>query len=131
MPTQKQKLANKLSKKDRLKKLIELFRLHIGSRNEISKKQLFEAIFGSVNQYTNLEIFFYWTILKQDLNWLRRTTKCFVVCRPMETGYKYFVVKDMYDAEFYINLLQKNIRKSNFMIKRCKEAVEKNFYKNF
>ena len=127
---QKLKKGLVLSREERQYRLKDLFKRHVGRENEVGKRQLFEYVFGQSSNYTNLEIFFLWDRLKKDMNWLRRTTNYFIGCRRMETGWKYFVIKDKFDSEYYINMLRNNIKKSNFMIKRAQKAVENKFYKN-
>jgi len=126
---QKQKYGLMITREQRQLRLKDLFRNHIGRENEISRKNLFETVFGKVSNYNNLEIFYLWSRLKIDMNWLRRTTNYFIGCRKMETGWKYFVVKDHFDIEYYTEMLKRNIKKTNYMIGRAKKAVEKKFYK--
>jgi hypothetical protein len=140
MPEQKLKQKKKEEKEEkkemiimvrpeRQEKLKELFKDHIGTDEEISQTQIFKHLYGDPSNYSDIQIFYLWSMIKQDMNWLRKTTKYFIGSRHTELGWRYFIIKDASDAEFYKKTLGNTIKKCHYMIRRCEKAVRDQFWK--
>ncbi len=127
----KKKFVQVYSRAERQQLIQEIFKSHIGRKNEISQKELFLKIYGELDNYSDLQIWFLWCQIRQDMNWLRKTTFCFIGCRKNKNRWCYYVIKDEKDAQYYIDILNNTIKKCKFMIKRCNKAVEDEFYKKF
>lgn len=126
---EKEKVMTILSRIERQKKLKELFRNHIGTENEISQKVIFNTLYGDPSNYSDIQIFYLWSMIRHDMNWLRRTTKYFIGSRSTERGWRYFIIKDASDADYYKKTLRNTIKKCNYMIGRCEKAVKDQFWK--
>jgi hypothetical protein len=120
-----------LSREDIVEKMKKIFRNHIGRDNAITKAKLFKLVFGEPSLYDPYELWFQWDRMRKAMNWLRRTTKYFVVSKIDDEHpsiWLYFVVKDDIDAEYYKNMLTNTKKKINYMMARCDKAVEEKFY---
>lgn len=126
----KKTLTELLNRKQRQEKLIELFKKHIGMDNEINQRTIFVHIFGDPNKYTYLQIYWLWDQLKKDMNWLRRTSNCFIVSRSTDYGWRYYLPKNTEDIKPYIKRLSSIKKKCDYMMKRASKAVSKKFYKD-
>ena len=127
---------------ERLEKLIELFRKHIGMGKALTKYEIFEHIFGELENYSDEQIFVLWDKLRKDMNLIRRTYKkhnCFIVFTKEEVEdengiyfqYKFFVPKNRIEALEYRERMRKNIESCKFMSKVCKTYVDKQMWKLF
>ena len=120
-----------INKRDRIEILLNLFKKHIGFSNSVSRKKIFESIYGKSTRYSNLQIFYLWSKITQDMNWIRKNTYCFIANCRMESGFKYFVVKDKNDAEYYISSAKNRIERITLMLNRCNTAVRYKYYEKF
>lgn len=128
----KKKVLTILMRSDRQDKLLKFFKDHIGQENAATQRQVFTHLYGKPENYSELQLFFLWTQIRRDMNWLRRTTNCFIGSSRFEgDNYLYYVIKDWKDAKPYIETMKRNIKKCKFMMARCEKAVEKKFYKKF
>ena len=120
-----------LTRQDRQMMLKKLFKKCIGEGRDITKLELFKALYGNPNNYNELQIFFLWDLIKKDMNWLRRTTNYFIVSKKNDVGsWSFFIVTDWHEADYYINIMNRNIRRSKYMINRCHKAVREKFYRD-
>ncbi len=105
---------------------------HIGVNKEITKGELFKKLFGNPNNYTEIQYWWLWDKVKHSMNWLRRTSNCFIASRQVVPSvWAYFVVKNRVDLQFYKDTLRSNIRKMYSMIARGEKLVSKKAYKFF
>lgn len=119
-----------LSSRELSHKIKLIMRSHIGRTKPISQSDLFRRLFGNPSNYSDLQVWFLIERLKRAMNWLRRTSYCFVISkRAKHNIYVYFVVKDYEDADIYVSHLNLVKKRINFMQNRCMKAVEKKFWK--
>lgn len=122
------------SRKELQQKLYNFMKRHIGARKSVTKKQIFVVLFGEVEQYTNLEVFYLWQYAKRIMNWMRRTTKMFIVSKRNDkfipAQWRYYVVKTQKDAKPYIELMKNLKKKADYMASRCDTAVEEEWWKD-
>ena len=119
-----------LTRGERQEMLKALFKKHMGEANAITQRAIFEAIYGSMDNYSDYEIFFLWDSIKKDMNWLRRTTKCFVVMTRTKHGvWCYYVPKTEKDIVFYNELLIRTKRKIDYMMAKSHRAIAEKYYK--
>lgn len=113
-------------KKSGIKVLLEIFKEHIGEENGISIRNLFKEYYGILPEnISEFEVWYKFICLQRMLNYLRRKTYAFVVSK----GDKYFVVTSHEEASEYVMRLNNTIKKIEYMLKRCDEAIDKEFYK--
>lgn len=106
------------TREELVKKLKSIFRKHIFGRPEL---------------YEPYELWYNWNRIKMAMNWMRKSTKFFVVSRPHEkfkSVWEYYIVVDQNDADVYKGILRNTKRKIDFMLKRVDEAVQKGFWKD-
>ena len=120
-----------LTREDLTEKLKRIFRKHIGREDSITKLQLYNAIFGDPSYYDPYELWYNWNRIRQGMNWLRRTTKFFIVSMKdteHNSIWRYCVVKDDIDGEPYKELLANNRKRMSYMIGRCNKAIDEKFW---
>lgn len=121
-----------LSAKELSQKILHIMRKYIGRANAISQTDLFKRLFGDPKNYSELQLWFMLDRMRKAMNWLRRTSKCFVITRRAKHNiFVYFVVKDYGDAEIYTNHLDMVKKRINFMQRRCIKSVEEKFWRDF
>ena len=89
------------------KRLIEIFRKHIGLENAINPTEVFMHLY-KVNPL-NLDIFkrmFWWDIAKRVMRDLRSENELFIINKRT----KLFVLKSQEEADAYKNILDKDIK---------------------
>lgn len=121
------------TKEELVKKLKSIFRNHIGRENPITRAKLYRRVFGRPELYEPYELWYNWNRIKMAMNWMRKSTKFFVVSRPHEkfkSVWEYYIVVDQNDADVYKGILRNTKRKIDFMLKRVDEAVQKGFWKD-
>jgi len=121
------------TKEELVKKLKVIFKKHISRENPITRGRLYKGVFGKPELYDAYELWYNWNRIKQAMNWMRRTSKYFIVSRPnkrFNSVWEYFIVVDEIDAETYKKLLRNTRKKINYMLKRVDEAVQKSFWKD-
>src|SRR3990167_669959 len=130
---QKQVFKKKITTLEELNQRIkEVMVEHIGVEKEITKGELFKELFGSPDKYSEIQEWWLWDKVKKAMNWLRRTSNCFISSRqPVKGVWSYFVVKDYKDLDYYKNNLKNNIKRMYSMIDRGEKLVEKKAYKEF
>jgi len=122
-----------LTKQEIFEKLKLIFKKHIGSKNAISKLKIFKSVFGEPSNYDPYELWFNWMKIKQTMNWMRKATKYFVVCKQnakYSSIWEYYIVTDTADAETYRKILKGTKLKIDFMLKRCDKAIKDKFWKD-
>lgn len=125
----KKKIQTIKDLQDRLK---ELMAEHIGNEHYITKMELFKELFGNPEKYSEIQQWFLWDKVRKAMNWLRRTSYCFIACKQVADGiFGYFVIKDYKDAEFYLDRLDNAKKRIEFMKKRAMKAVEEKFFEQF
>jgi len=103
---------------------------HIGRLNGTNMLKIFEELYGDIRNYTKFQMYFIWTtLIKPEMNWLRKTTNCFIGVERDGTDWTYFVVKDKKDIEFYVHILETSAKRCKAMVKRANKAVEEKHYK--
>jgi hypothetical protein len=105
------------------KKLLVIFKKHIGEDNRLSRMDLFYEVYG-VNEYEvgELKAWFMWDIVKKAAHYCRKYTRCKIISKAykvseysIEGGIRYyFVVSNMVEAQIYCDTL-----------KKCQNAMEK------
>jgi hypothetical protein len=100
----------------------------VGRQNAVTHDKLFETVYGDMDNYSELQIFFLWHRIKQDMNWLRKTTPYFIGVDVSNQNWYYYIVTNERDAEPYIRLMTNNIKKCEMMRERCKKAVREKWY---
>ncbi len=121
-----------LSARELSESIMQIMKRHIGRNSPISQKDLFKRLFGNPNNYSDLQVWFILERIRKAMNWLRRTSHCFVITRRTKYNiYVYFVVKDYDDAAIYIDHLSKVKKRINFMQHRCLKAIEEKFWEDF
>lgn len=120
-----------LSSRELSDKIRIIMKNYIGRKNTISQSDLFNRLFGNPSNYSDIQVWFLLERLKRAMNWLRRTSYCFVISRRAKGNiYVYFVVKDYEDADIYVKHLTLVKKRITFMQGRCMKAVEENFWKH-
>jgi hypothetical protein len=109
-------------------RLLKIFENHIGQENEISRFALFRKVYRHTMS-PGLEDELRWEYVKRAMHLIRQRTKCFIASRCERGVWRYFVVKDIFDAECYINTLNKNIKRMRAMQKKALQAVGEKWYK--
>jgi len=110
--------------------IAQIFPKHIGENNGISKSKLFKQIFGQEDEGT-LADELRWDYTKRAMHFLRQRTKCFISSKydKITNEWYYFVIKNLSDAQCYIDTLNKNIKRMRIMQKRAMTAVEQGWYR--
>lgn len=122
-----------LTKQEIFEKLKKLFKKHIGAKNSITKLKLYKSVFGEPSNYDAYELWYNWGRIRQTMNWMRKATKYFVVCKQNErysSIWEYFIVVDMAEADTYKRILKGTKLKIDFMLRRCDKAIKDKFWKD-
>lgn len=109
--------------------LLGIMKKHIGQEKEITKEELFRKIFLR-NPENNIEDWFRWEYVKRAMHFLRLKSNCFIVSRFTNNRYRFFVIKDRLDAEYYINNIEDKIRGMRLLQKRALKAYTEKWHKN-
>ena len=113
-------------------KVKEVMVEHIGVENEITHGNLFKELFGNQSKYNEIQEWWLWDKAKRAMNWLRKSSNCFIASRQSVPGvWTYFVVRDYHDLDYYKSNLSNNIKKMYSMMRRGEKLVEKKAYKKF
>lgn len=108
-------------------KMLNIFSKHIGAENAISRAALFRKIFGRGEEIT-LADDLRWEYVKRGMHLLRQRTKCFVGSKHENGTWKYFVIRNLTDAQFYIDTLNRNISRMRSMQRRAVQAANQKWY---
>ena len=127
LPRKQLNEMKRLTKANLGMKMLNIFSKHIGSGNAISRGQLFKQLFGRTEE-PSLADELRWDYAKKAMHLLRQRTKCFVGSMRENGVWKYFVIKDNKDAQYYIDILDKNIKRMKVMQKKAKKAVDQKWY---
>lgn len=109
-------------------KLLHIFKKHIGEENSISHMQLFRKIFGRAEEIT-LADDLRWEYVKRAMHMCRQRTKCFIGHKYERGVWKYFVVSDLNDAQYFVTTLEKNIKRMRAMQQKALKSVRDKWYK--
>ena len=107
--------------------IMKIMQKHMGTENAISRRSLFYKIFKK-REEDSLEDWLRWEFVKRAMHRCRQRTKCFIGSLNQKGIWKYFVVVDYADAEHYINILKKNIKRMEFMQQKCLTSVEEKWH---
>lgn len=109
-------------------KLRVLFRLHIGFENATSPVEMFYEVYGvnpdSLNPY---ERSYWWRVLQKVMSQLRHNNDLFIVHK----GHKYFVLRTHQEANYYKDILRRNIINMEKSMKRADSWVTKKKFAEF
>src|SRR3990167_6166231 len=89
--------TNKQLKKD----IVNVMKHFLGNKNGLSQKDLFEAIYGNPELYTDMQVFFMWGRVVHVMAELRKGSLCFIASKRIERETYFFVLKDAIDSELY------------------------------
>ncbi len=107
--------------------LLNIMKTHIGSENAITRRALFYKIFKKKEDANSLEDYLRWDFAKKAMHLCRRKTKCFIASRYVNKSWVYFVVADDYDADFYVETLERNIKAMRAMQRKVRKSVRENW----
>lgn len=109
--------------------LLEIFRKHIGEDKSISKEDLFKKIYNMDYDIRSPSHYMLWEFVKRSMNKVRRESKCFISSKQNGHSTDYFVVKDQNDADYYVDRLNKTIKKMKYMMNRAQKSVDEKWYR--
>jgi len=110
------------------RKVIALMSKHIGRENAISKRNVFKHFFGLPENFNQYQQTFIWGKLLSVVGYIRRKTKCFVICEHRSSDYYFYVLKGQSDANVYIKQADDRIRGLRGMQARAQKAVSEKWY---
>lgn len=102
-------------------KVLPIFKNHIGRDNAITRGQLFKRLFKR-NELDTLEDWLRFEFVKKAMHLCRQRTKCFIGSRHEHGVWNYFVVNSERDAQYYVDILNKNIKRMRVMQQRAVKA---------
>lgn len=121
--------ALNLSGDEYKERLQEIFSQAVGVDNAITKKEIFNKMFGNSNKYSDLELVDLSRKITYYIGRLRKRSYCFVISRQTEHYDRvYYAIKDKSDLEYYKGKTKKLIRGLNALARRAEKAVEKKYY---
>jgi len=109
-------------------KLLNIFTDHIGAENAISRAALFRKVFGRA-ELPSLADEFRWDYVKRAMHLVRQRTKCFIGSMKERSTWKYFVLRTESDAQFYIDTLERNIKRMRVMQRKAMKSVEEKWHR--
>ena len=125
-------VASNLTVRNVARVVMTIMRSHIGEENALTGNELFKKVFGKKRQtmasMESLVDELRWSYLKRAMHYLRKNTKCFIIGKEDEGNWEYFVVSTQYEADYYINILQNNIKRMKYMQKKVRKAVKEKWY---
>lgn len=127
-PAQRQKVLSTLTIQNLSIKLLNIFSKHIGSKKAISKDKLFFKVFNKKYEHNYIDEFRF-IYVRRAMHNLRKKSKCFIGSRNVQGDWHYFVLKDMNDANYYIDNLNNNIKRMRIMQRKAKHSVDNNWSK--
>ena len=131
------------SRIDTLMNNIEIIMMaHVGRDNAISGDELFEMLVGrpkddydtasvkeATMRYLADEIL--WRMIKTAMLRLRQNNRCWITNMQVGAVFKYFVVEDDVDVEYYINRLNKNIDRMRAMQRKARRWQQQGKIKDY
>ena len=108
--------------------LTSIMRTHIGFHEAITRKQLFKKLFKKDEEDT-LSDWVRWEFAKKAMHHCRQRTQCFISSKFEDETWKYFVIKDYDDAQYYIDKLNRNIASMERMKERAWKAAEEQWWR--
>lgn len=114
-------------------KLAQLMRRHIGQDNFITKEQIFRELFGEPKNYSNAQVMVLMKIIiPRAMNWLRKTTKCFIVHKRLSGyTYGYYLPRNRTDISYYDSFLKNLEKKIQYMRERAEKSIAEGWYREF
>ena len=109
-------------------KLMKIFEKHIGNQNAITRGQLFKRIFGRREEISLVDKL-RWDYVKKAMHLLRSRTKCFIGSKRENGIWKYFVLETEEDAMFYIDNLERNIKRMRIMQRKAMKATQEKWHR--
>lgn len=111
--------------------LLEKFMDHIGSKNAITRDELFRWVYGHRYNPNNLADYYCSDVLRRAMHLARVKTNCFItISKTVDDTYVYYIPQTESDIQGYIGILDQNISRMNKMKLRARRAVNERWWKN-
>ena len=117
-----------LTREEIILRLKRIFKKHIGKHNAISKERLFKEVFGDIDRFSELELFYYWNKLRVILHDMRKNTFLFVVSERKMNTYMYYVLKTEQDFKVYSENVEQIKKSISRLQERAKRALKEKWY---
>lgn len=104
----------------------EFSKNHIGQEEGITLDELVKKNFSDYAEWTVWKKYTYFDIIRRCIASIRRKGGLFIINK----GGKFFVLKTQGEANYYKNLLKRDIASMNKSIEKADEWVEKKKWKN-
>lgn len=108
-------------------RLLEIMAQHIGYDLCISRRKLFEKLYGHEEEDT-LKDWLRWEFCRRAMHYCRQNTKCFIASSQAKGKYSYFVLKENSDAMLFADVLSTNIKQLEEMKKRAFKSVREKWW---
>lgn len=113
--------------RDVMKKLMQIFKNHIGEEDKITTEKLFEKVYKSSPQdVTDLQYFLLQTQISVAISRMRQETNCFIV----RNGSFLWVAKTYDDAHLFKRQVAERVKGLVTAAQRCDTAVKYRWYKD-
>ena len=119
------------------KKLLLIFKSHIGINKRISKIDLFIEVYGVSEQDINeLKAWYLWDIIKKSCHYCRKNTRCKIISKAYMSEDKqnymryFFVASNTNEANIYINNLTKCQKAMETAKKQMRKAIRNDYHKD-
>ena len=110
----------KLTIAEFIKLIKKIFANHIGEENAISLLDLMRKFFPDIDTWEFYKQYTYLSITQKAISKIRRTENVFIINK----NGKYFVLKTQQEADFYKNILKKDIIGMNKSIIKADEWIK-------
>ena len=116
-------------------KLISFMSKHIGFENAATRREIFTAIWGDPDNYSQLQIWYLWQMKTTTVMRFCRqnveTTFCFIVSQSdTELNTRlYWVLQDNADKDIYHNMMDNQIHRCKTMKKKATQAYTEQLWK--
>jgi hypothetical protein len=119
-------MANKYSI---VRRLIAVFKKHIGIDNKLSQRELFAEVMGfEPKDISHLEGWAIWTMISECLHLLRQRTKCQPISENIHGVRYYWVANSWSDAKIYSDFLDTQIKAMHRAKHRMSRAIEEKWW---
>lgn len=109
-------------------KILTIMAKHIGRNNAVSREELFYKLYGQ-NFKDDMGDYIRWDFAKKAMSYIRKHSKAYIVFDKRGTSYYYFVAKSHGDETFYVDFLNKTIKKLQGAKVRVVKAINEGWYK--
>ena len=111
--------------------LLEKFMDHIGSKNSVTRDELFRWVYGHRYNSNSLADYYCSDVLRRAMHLARVKTNCFItIAKNVDDTYVYYIPQTEADIQGYIGILDQNIARMNKMKIRARRAVNERWWKN-